>query len=54
MYRNDELSLTTSWVGCLLTDSENFTLFAENSQLLLKISVIPIILTFKYVSGIST
>ena len=31
-----------SWVCCLLTDSELFILFAENSQILLKISVIPI------------
>ena len=37
-----------SWVGCLLTDSELFILFAENSQILLKISVIHILLTFIY------
>ena len=37
-----------SWVGCLLTDSELLILFAENSQILLKISVIPILLTFIY------
>ena len=37
-----------SWVGCLLKDSELFILVAENSQILLKISVIPIILTFIY------
>ena len=42
---NDELSWTMSWVGCLLKDSELFILFAENSQILLKISVIPIPLT---------
>jgi len=35
-----------SWVGCLLKDSEIFILFAENSQILLKISVTPILLTF--------
>ena len=35
-----------SLVGCLLTDSELFILFAENSQILLKISVILILLTF--------
>ena len=46
MCRNDELSLTMSWVGCLLKDSELFVLFSENSQTLLKISVIPILLTF--------
>ena len=28
------------WVGCLLKDSELFLLFAKNSQILLKISVI--------------
>ena len=31
--RNDELSSTMSWVGCLLTDSELFILFAENIQI---------------------
>ena len=36
------------WVGCLLKDSELFVLFAENSQILLKISVIPILFTFMY------
>ena len=35
-----------SWVGGLLTDAELFILFAENSQIVLKISVIPILLTF--------
>ena len=51
MCRNDELSSTMSWVG-YLTDSALFILFAENSQILLKISVIPILLIFMYVSGI--
>ena len=37
-----------SWVQRLLKDSELFILFAENSQILLKISVIPILLTFIY------
>ena len=37
-----------SWVGYLLKDSELFILFAENSKILLKISVIPILLTFIY------
>ena len=46
MCRNDELS----WFGCLLTDWEIFILFAENSQILLKIFVIPIPLNF-HVSG---
>ena len=32
-----------SWVGCLLTDSELFILFEENSQVLVKISFIPIL-----------
>ena len=36
------------WVGYLLKDSELFILFAENSQILLKISVIPILVTFIY------
>ena len=48
MWRNDELSWMMSWVGCLLNDSELFILFAENSQILLNISVIPILLTFIY------
>ena len=44
MCRNDELSSTMSWVGCLLKDYVFFfILFAENSQILLKISVIPIL-----------
>ena len=38
--RNDELSLTMSW--------EFFILFVESNQNLLKISVIPILLTFIY------
>ena len=46
MYRNDELSLAMSLVGCLLKDSELFILFAGNSQILLKILVIHILLTF--------
>ena len=45
---NDELSSTMSWVGCLLKYSELFILFAENSQILLKISVIPILSNFMY------
>ena len=36
-----------SSVGCLLTDSDMFILFTENSQILLKISVISILLTIK-------
>ena len=36
--RNDELRLTMSWIGCLLTDSKLFILFAESSQILLKIN----------------
>ena len=35
-------SAMMSWVGYLLEDSEFFILFAENSQILLKITVIPI------------
>ena len=48
MCRNDELRSTMSWVGYLLKDSVLFVLFAENSQILLKISVIPILLAFIY------
>ena len=48
MCRNDELRSMMSRVGFLLKDSELFILFAENSQILLKISVIPILLTFIY------
>ena len=42
-----------SWVGYLLKDSELFILFAENSQILLKISVIPILLTFIYLVALN-
>ena len=45
--RNDELS-------CLLKDSELFTLFAENSQIILKISVTPIFLTFMYLVALES
>ena len=48
MGHNNEMSLMMSWVGCLVKDSECFVLFAENKQILLKISVIPILLTFMY------
>ena len=48
-----ELSSTMSWVGCLLKDSELFILFAANSQILLKISVIPILLTFIYLVALN-
>ena len=52
--RNDELSSMMSWVGCLLKDSEVFfMLFAENSQILFKISVIPILLPFIYLVAIN-
>ena len=43
---DDELS-------CLLKDSELFILLAENSQILLKIYVIPILLTFIYLVAIN-
>ena len=42
-----------SWVGCLLKDSELFILFSENSQILLKISVIPILLGFIYLVALN-
>ena len=46
MSRNDELSSTMSWVGCLLKDSELFILFTENRQILLKIFVIYILFIY--------
>ena len=54
MCRNDELSSTMSWVGCLLKDSDLFILFAEYSQILLNISVIPIPLTFMYLVALES
>ena len=50
---DDELSSTMSWVGCLLKDSELFVLFVENSKILLKISIIPIFLTFMYLLALN-
>ena len=54
MCRNDELSAMMSCIGCLLKDSELFVLFVENSQILLKISVIPILLTFIYLVALKS
>ena len=51
--RNDDLSSTMSRVGCLLKYSELFILFSENSQILSKISVIPILLTFMYLVALN-
>jgi hypothetical protein len=42
-----------SSVGCLLTDSKLFIFFIENSQILLKIYVIPIPLTFMYLVALN-
>mgnify|MGYP006975843901 CR=1 FL=1 len=53
MCRDDELSLMMSWVGFLLNDSELFILYAENNQILLKISVIPILFTFIYLVALN-
>ena len=53
MCHNHELSSTMSWVGCLQKDSELFILFAERSQILLKISAIPILLTFIYLVALN-
>ena len=50
---NDELNSTMIWVGCLLTDSELFILFAENSQILIEIFVIPSLLTFIYLVALN-
>ena len=43
-----------SWVGCLRKDSELFTLFTENSQIILRISDIPILLTFMYLIALES
>ena len=53
MCHNDELNSMMSWIGCLLKDSEHFIFVAENSQILLKISVIPILLTFIYLVALN-
>ena len=53
MYRNDELRLAMSWIGCLLKDSELLILFAENNQILLKISVIAIGFIFIYLVALN-
>ena len=42
-----------SWVGRLLPDSELLIGFAENSQILLKNSVIPILSTFMYLLALN-
>ena len=42
-----------SWVGCLLKDSELFILFAENSQIILKIFLTTIFLTFIYLVALN-
>ena len=47
------MSASISKVGCLLKDSELFVLFAEKSQILPKISVIYIFLTFMYLVAIN-
>ena len=48
MCRNDELSSKMGWIGCLLKGSELLILFEDNCQIFLKISLIPIFLTFIY------
>ena len=47
MCHNDELSSTMSLVGRLQKDSELLILFAENRQIVLKISIIPILFNFQ-------
>ena len=47
------LSSKMSWVGCLLKDSLLFIFFAENSQILLKIYIIPILVTFIYLVAVN-
>ena len=49
----NELNLSISWVGSLLTDPELFILFSENSQIFLKFSLIPILLTFIYLVALN-
>ena len=44
----DELNLSLTFLDCLQIDSEDFILFAENNQILVKIYFIPILLTFMY------
>ena len=53
MNRNAKSSSTMSWVGCLQKDSVLFILFAESSQIPLKISAIPILLTFIYLVALN-
>ena len=53
MCLNDELSSMMNWIGYLQKDSELFILFAENSQILPKISVIPILLTLIYLVALN-
>ena len=50
---NDDLSLSLTCVDLLQIDSESFLLFAEINQILLKISFIPILLTFMYLVALS-
>ena len=38
---NDELSLSMSWLDCLLTDSEDFILFSEINQIFSKFILFP-------------
>ena len=42
-----------SWVSCLLKDSDLFILFEENSQIILKKSIIPILLNFIYLVALN-
>ena len=49
MCRNDELS----WFMVVYQISELFILFAENRQIILKMSVIPIVLTFMYLVALN-
>ena len=48
MYRNDEMSSTMSYKFVFYWQIQSLFLFAENSQILLKISVIPILLNLMY------
>ena len=44
----NDTSLSLTLLDCLQIDSEGFILFAEINQMLLKVSFIPIFLTFMH------
>ena len=54
MYRNDEMSSTMSYKFVFYWQIQSLFLFAENSQILLKISVIPLLLIVMYLVALLT